>query len=147
MQRLKRKLQETQIYMPGINGWALQKAAMRKNRPLQNSMDGTCVIRAIELYSDKYLIGEEFPADVQSYPEESNLPIFEDAEQTTKYICKVRMNCKYAAEAYSIDFVHTTGKLPDLIGSIPESKTGVLNAHIFGLNMMIEKKSMHIIYH
>lgn len=64
VQRLKRKLQETQIYMPGINGWALQKAAIRENRPLQNSMDCTRVIRAIELYSDKYLIGEEFPADV-----------------------------------------------------------------------------------
>ena len=64
VQRLKRKLLETQVYMPGINGWALQKAAMRENRPLQNSMDGTRVIRAIELYSDKYLVGEEFPADV-----------------------------------------------------------------------------------
>ena len=47
-----------------------------------------------------------------------------------------------AAEAYSIDFVDTTGKLPDLlIGSIPESKTGVTNAHIFALMMMIEKQS------
>ena len=77
------------------------------------------------------------------YPEESNLPIFENAEQTTKYICKVWTNCKYVAEAYSIDFADTTGKLPDLlIGSIPESKTGVTNAHIFGLMMMIEKQSM-----
>ena len=57
MQRLKRKLQENQNYMPGINEWALQKVAMRENRPLQNSMDSTRVIHAFELYSDKYLIG------------------------------------------------------------------------------------------
>ena len=141
MQRLKRKLQENQNYMPGINEWALQKVAMRENRPLQNSMDGTRVIRAIELCSDQYLI-KEFPADVRLYPKESDLPVFEDAEQTIKYICKVRTNSKYAAEAYSIDFVDTTGKLTDLlIGSIPESKTGVTNAHIFALMMMIEKQS------
>ena len=88
VQRLKRKLQENQNYMPGINEWALQKVAMRENKPLQNSVDGTRVIRAIELYSDKYLIGEEFPADVRLYPKESDLPVFEDAEQIMKYIYK-----------------------------------------------------------
>ena len=76
------------------------------------------------------------------YPEESDIPVFEDAEQTIKYICKVQTNSKYAAEAYSIDFVDTTGKLPDLlIGSIPESNSGVTNAYIFALMMMIEKQS------
>ena len=50
--------------MPGINGWAIRKAARRENMPLQNSMDGTRVIRAIELYRDYYLVGQEFPPDV-----------------------------------------------------------------------------------
>jgi len=31
---------------------------------MQNSMDGTHVIRAVELYQDHYLIGEEFSPDV-----------------------------------------------------------------------------------
>jgi len=50
--------------MPGINVWALEKAARRKRMPIQNSMNGTRVIHAVELYGDHYLIGEEFSPDV-----------------------------------------------------------------------------------
>jgi len=50
--KIKRKLLENQIYMPGINDWALQKVVQKEKRPLQNSMDGTCVFRAVELYAN-----------------------------------------------------------------------------------------------
>ena len=63
--------------MPEINDWALQKVAQRDKRPLQNSMDGTCVIRAVEPYANAYLVGEEFPTDVRHYPNAANLPSFQ----------------------------------------------------------------------
>ena len=37
-------------YLPGINDWAVALVASRELRPIQNSMDGTRVIRVIELY-------------------------------------------------------------------------------------------------
>ena len=64
VQKIKRKLLEGEIYLPGINEWVLQKLCERDKRPIQNSMDGTRIIRTIELYDNKYLVGEEFPADV-----------------------------------------------------------------------------------
>ena len=60
--------------MPGLNNWTLQKVSERSKRPLQNSMDGTRITRAVELYLDKYLIGEEFHPDVRLFPDESQLP-------------------------------------------------------------------------
>ena len=51
-------------YLPGINDWAIALAATREPRPIQNSMDGTRVIRIIELYLDQYLVGKEFSPDV-----------------------------------------------------------------------------------
>jgi len=56
--------------MPGINDWVIEKAPRRERVPMQNSMDGTHVIHAVELCRDHYLIGEEFPSDVRSYPTE-----------------------------------------------------------------------------
>ena len=51
-------------YMPGINNWAIEKEGKHEKVPLQNGMNGTRVVRAIELYLDKYLVGEQFPTDV-----------------------------------------------------------------------------------
>ena len=69
-QKLKSKLIDGEHYMPGLNDWIIEKASKRVKVPLQNGMDGTRVIRAIELYLDKYLVGEQFPVDVRSYPKE-----------------------------------------------------------------------------
>ena len=69
--------------MPGINQCAIRKAASRGFHPLQNGMDGTRVIRAIELYHDM-LIGEQFPADVRKYPKE--LPKPQTPEDLKQYI-------------------------------------------------------------
>ena len=55
-------------------------------------MDGTRVIRAIELYANNFLLGEEFPADVRNYPKPSELPTFLDAKQVMQYIFKVCAN-------------------------------------------------------
>lgn len=142
VQKIKRKLLEDHMFMPGINEWALEKIAQREKRPLQNSMDGTCVICAVELYANTYLVGEEFPTDVRRYPDAANLPTFQGAKELFQYISKVRANDLYAAEAYSIDFVDTTDKLSDmLIGSIPEAKNGVTGLHIFALMMEVENHS------
>ena len=40
-------------YMPGLNDWAFQTIAKRELRPIQNSMDGTRVVRIIILYTTK----------------------------------------------------------------------------------------------
>ena len=105
-------------------------------------MDGTRVIRIVELYRDQYLLGEEFPADVRYYPTESQLPIMQDPKQVETYILTVRKNNQYAAEAYSLNLCDTTGVLDDInIGCIPEAKKGVTGSHIFALMLEIEKQA------
>ncbi len=52
--------------MPGLNNWVFEKVSLRPEiRPLQNGMDGTRIIRVIELYHKQYLVGEEFNSDVR----------------------------------------------------------------------------------
>ena len=70
-QKLRAKDCSGHTYLPGLNDWALSVAGQRDSHPLQNSMDGTRVIRAIELYADKILVGESFPPDIRlptAYP-------------------------------------------------------------------------------
>ena len=139
-QRLKSKLVSHEHYMPGINDWAIEKASKRVKVPLQNGMDGTRVIRAIELYLDRYLVGEQFPPNVHSYPLEP--PALQGSEQLEQYVSKVRQENLYAAEAYSLNLSDTSGVLNDIIiGIIPEATKGVTGYHIFGLMMAIEKKA------
>jgi len=71
--------------MPDINEWVLQKISQRDKQPIQNSMDGTRIIRTIELYDNKYFVGEEFPPDMQKHPTPSHLPTFQSPKQTAKY--------------------------------------------------------------
>ena len=126
--------------MPGINDWAIEKASKRVKVPLQNGMDGTRVICAIELYLDRYLVGEQFPPNVHSYPLEP--PALQGSEQLEQYVSKVRQENLYAAEAYSLNLSDTSGILNDIIiGIIPEATKGVTGYHIFGLMMAIEKKA------
>ena len=126
-QRLKQKECEVEHYMPGINQWAIRKAASREFRPLQNGMDGTHVIRIIELYHDM-LIGEQFPADVRKYPKELAKP--QTPEDLKQYFFNLREKGLYAAEAYSLNLSDTTGLLSDIVkGVIPEATKGITGAH------------------
>ena len=50
VQRIKSKETNEEHFLPGINEWAIKKASERLRRPLQNGMDGTRVIRTVELY-------------------------------------------------------------------------------------------------
>ena len=140
VQKIKRKLLEDEIYLPGINEWALQKLSQCEKQPLKNSMDGTRIIRTIELYDNKYLVGEEFPADIWMHPTPSCLQTFQNPKQTAEYIFIVNAKGLYVAEAYSMDFVDTTVKLSDfIVGSIPKARSGVTGLHIFAVMMTIEK--------
>ena len=62
-------------YLRGINDRAIALAATREPRPIQNSMDGTRVIRILELYLDQYLVGKEFSPDVRCWPTPDELDI------------------------------------------------------------------------
>jgi len=140
VQKIKRKLLDEEIYMPGINEWVLQKISQRDKRPIQNSMDGTRIIRTIELYDNKYLVGEEFPPEIRKHPTPSHLPTFQSPKQTAEYIFTVHSKGLYAAEAYTMDFVDITGKFSDfVVGTIPEAKNGVTGLHIFAMMMTVEK--------
>ena len=55
-------------YLSGLNEWAVEKAQQNANnacKPLQIGMDGTRVMRTVELYLDQFLVGKEFPPDVR----------------------------------------------------------------------------------
>lgn len=141
-QRIRAKDQFPHTYMPGINDWALQVAASRELRPLQMSMDGTRIVRTIELYLDTYLLGKAFPADVRLFPTEENLVKAETWEQVQQHVLSVRANKKYAAEAYSFNLVDTSGKVADImVGSIPEATSGVTTGHILAIMLEIERKA------
>lgn len=66
--RLRVKETKAHHYLPGLNGWAFEKAQHNSNKackPLQIGMDGTRIIRTVELYLDQFLVGKEFPPDVR----------------------------------------------------------------------------------
>jgi CTP synthase (UTP-ammonia lyase) len=107
-------------------------------------MDGTRVVRIIELYNNKYLVGEMFPPSVRSWPKETELVKASNWEQVQDYVLSVRASKRLAAEAYSFDFVDTTGKYSDmLIGSIPEATSGVTGEHIYSIMIEVEKQCAH----
>ena len=143
-QRLRSAEKSPYLYMPGLNNWAFQLAS-KQCKPFHNSMDGTRVVRTIELYENEYLVGESFPPDVRLFPEPQKLPKLESREQVQDYVLSVRGRANYAAEAYSFDLVDTTGKLPDMmLGSIPEATSGVTASHIYALMLEVEHKaSLH----
>ena len=127
-------------YMPGLNNWAFESVSSRQElRPLQNGMDGTRVIRIIELYRQQYLVGEEFSPNVRLFPHQ-----VVDASQVANiqnYILQVRLNKAYAAEAYSFNLSDISGIYSDVLtGSIPEAKSGVTGSHILALMLEVEKK-------
>jgi predicted cupin superfamily sugar epimerase len=63
-QRIKAKDIVGNTYMPGLNFWAFEMASKKEVKPLQVRMDGTRVVRIIELYKDEFLVGESFSPDV-----------------------------------------------------------------------------------
>lgn len=115
-------------YLPGINDWAIEKAAHRGTpRPIQNGMDGTRVIRAIELYLETYLVGQEFSLDVRCWPSECDIAKADSMEQVKEHVFQVRQRGQYASEAYSFNLSDTSGILPDmLVGTTPEAKKALL---------------------
>jgi len=139
-QRLRARECSLFVYMLGINDWPFEQAS-RQCQPYQNSMDGTRVIRTVELYENEYLVGEAFPADVRLFPEPCNLPTLESREQVQDYVLSVRSKRSYAAEAYSLDLVDTTGKSPDLmLGSFPEATSGATTSHVYAVMLKVECK-------
>ena len=134
-QRIRAKDQSSHTYMPGLNDWALEEAASREVRLLQMSMDGTRIVRVIELYLDTYLLGKTFPPDVRLYPNEANHVKACTWEQVQQHVLSVCANKQYAAEAYSFNVVDTSGRLTDImVGSVPEVQSGVTASHILARN-------------
>ena len=132
-------------YMPGINKWPLQRLANREViRPLQSGIDGTRVVRTLDLYCNKYLVGRQFPPDVRLFSQQFfDIPDSISLSTLNDYVMETRQ-CKgrgYAAEDYSINLSDITGNYPDLlIGSIPEATSGVTGDHILSLMLEIEKQ-------
>ena len=140
-QRLRAKDLGSATYLPGLNDWAFSIAA-KHQRPYHNSMDGTRVVRTVELYRDQYLVGESFHPDVRKFPTASQLPQIETWEKVQQYVLSVRREGRYAAEAYSFDLVDTSGKLPDLLtGSIPEPTSGVTASHVYAMMLEVERRA------
>lgn len=60
-----------QHYLPGINKWPLEKLTNRAIlKPLQNGMDGICIVRTLDLYLEKFIVGREYPSDVRCFAEQ-----------------------------------------------------------------------------
>ena len=77
------------------------------------------------------------------FPEPCNLPTLESREQVQDYVLSVRSKRSYAAEAYSLDLVDTTGKSPDLmLGSFPEATSGVTASHVYAVMLKVECKAV-----
>lgn len=132
------------FYMPGFNNWVFQQVSMRSQlRPLQNGMDGTRIIRSIELYHEQYLVGKEFPPDVRLF--EKQIIEVGSMASTQNFVLKVRQKNEYAAEAYSYNLSDTSGLYPDVLtGSIPEAKSGVNGEHILAQMFEVEKKCFNL---
>ena len=132
-------------YLSGLNNWAFEKAQQNANnacKPLQIGMDGTRIIRTVELYLDQFLVGKEFPPDVRLHAQaHASTDVTNMTNQDVqKYIFEVRQSNAYASEAYSFNFGDTTGEHADiLLGSIPEAKAGVTGEHILSLMFESEK--------
>ena len=138
-QARKIRAKNANCYLPGLNDWAFEKTSKRnKLKPLQNGMDGTRVIRTVELYLDQYLVGEMFPADVRLFP--TQLIEATTPQEIQAHVYEVRKNNAYGAEAYSFNLSDTTNEYSDmLVGSFPEAHSGVTGDHIFALMLEVEK--------
>ena len=79
-QRIRAKELSRSIYMPGLNDWAFEIASKDTKRPLQNSMDGTRVVRIIERYNKEYLVGAAFSPDVRLFPSPDKLPNYKQCK-------------------------------------------------------------------
>ena len=105
-------------------------------------MDGTRVIRVVELYRDQFLVGKAFPPDVRCFPSAEQLDVAVSWQQVQEHVIAVKEKKLYAAEACSFNLSDTTGKLPDILtGSIPESRNGVTGDHILALMLEVERRA------
>lgn len=128
--------------LQGLNEWAFKKISQQKKAPIQISMDGTRIICIIELYKDKYLVGESFSPDVRKWPKPDDLPTVNQWHTIHDYISAVRTSGKLVAEAHNVTAVDITGLQSDVfLGSIPKAASGVTASYIYSLIMMIEKEA------
>ena len=128
-----------QHYLPGINDWAFEKASKREVRPLQNGMDGTRIVRVVELYLDKYLVGEQFSPDVRLWP---NKPIQALSwQQVQDHVLQVRKKKGYASRGLFLQSLRYHRKaFRSLRGyTISQAKQGMTNGHIFAMMLEVEK--------
>ena len=135
------KLKDSIHYLPGLNDWAFEKLAKQHEqsvRSLRHGMDGTHVIRIIELYMERFLVGRAFPPDVRLFS--SQLVEAASTQEIQEHMLHVRKENAYAAEAYSFNFSDITGEYSDLlVGTIPEAKSGVCGDHILAMMFEVEK--------
>ena len=76
------------------------------------------------------------------FPEPCNLSKLESREQVQEHVLSVRAKSGYAAEAYSLDLVDTTGRSPDImLGSFPEATSGVTASHLYAIMLKVECKA------
>ena len=127
--------------MPGLNDWAFEMLCKHSIlKPLQNGMDGTRIIRAVELYQGKYLVSKQFSPDVRLFS--AQLVQASTMVDIQQYVPEVRRNNGYSAEAYSYNISDISGEYPDmLVGSIPEAKSGVTGSHIFVQMLEVESRA------
>lgn len=133
------------FYMPGFTNWAFESISLRPElRPLQNGMDGTRIIRIIELYRNRYLVGEEFNPDVRLFQDQileaDSLPNIQS------YVLQVRKKMPMLVRHTHITFLtHQASTLMSCnTGSIPEAKSGVTGNHILAQMLEVEKRSYNL---
>ena len=98
--KIRAKDLSAQHYLPGINKWPLEKLATRTVvKPLQNGMDGTRIIRTLDLYLEKFIVGRQYPPDVRLFSEQL-YEVPSNPRELHDYVIKTRQNGDYASEAY-----------------------------------------------
>ena len=73
--RIRAKERDSTHYLPGL-AFEIKNINVER-KPLQNGMDGTRVVRIIELYHGKHLMGKAFPPDVRFFQNVMNM-IFQE---------------------------------------------------------------------
>jgi len=97
--------------MPGQNNWAFKLAAENK-RPYHNSMDGTRVIRTIELYENEYLVGGILFTRFSSVSNQQRASKGRITQANSR-LCTVSE--KKSSICLSFDLVDTTGKISEIL--------------------------------
>ena len=71
-------------------------------------MDGTRIIRTLDLYLEQYIVGRQYPTDVRLFEEQLTL-VPSNLKKLNEYVMETRQNGQYASEAYTFNFSDITG--------------------------------------